>query len=103
MYSELLLIPLQLFLLEGISYEQKESEVGFENLTEEDFEAMALLTNALSKDEPLLVPGKGQLGEHDANNKLLVPCEACLSPPRADSLGKIRQLLPYKYLLQVQL
>lgn len=71
---------MQLFLLEGISYEQKEGEVGFENLSEEDFEAMALLTNALSKDEPLLVPGKGQAGEHDANNKLLVPCEVRCFP-----------------------
>ena len=74
-------ILLQLCLLEGISFEQKELEVGPGNVSELDLENMLLLDNTnSSKAEPLLVPGKGCPGEHTVDHKLVVPLQAGCHP-----------------------
>ena len=64
---------LQLCLLEGVAYEQKEKEKGAINLTADDYEDMLLLDNQTSaKPEPLLVPGKNCPGIHTADHRLIV-------------------------------
>ena len=72
---------MQLCLLEGISFEQKELEVGPGNVSELDLENMLLLDNTnSSKAEPLLVPGKSCPGEHTVDHKLVVPLQASCHP-----------------------
>jgi len=65
---------LQLCLLEGLAYEQKEKDRGgLENMVEEDFEDLLMLDNSTSaKSEPLLVPGKNCPGVHSVDHKLVV-------------------------------
>ena len=79
---------MQLCLLEGVTYEQKEHELGAEGISDREYEDMMLLDNATSiKSEPLLVPGKGCPGEHTPDNKLLVPLEVLFEPHLAPDQG----------------
>jgi len=79
---------LQLCLLEGLAYEQKEKDRGgLENMVEEDFEDLLMLDNSTSaKSEPLLVPGKNCPGVHSVDHKLVVdfievaPSYTCCRP-----------------------
>lgn len=64
---------LQLCLLEGLAYEQREREKGAANMTMEDYKDMLLLDNQTSaKPEPLLVPGKNCPGVHSVDHKLVI-------------------------------
>ena len=66
-------LALQLCLLEGNAYEQKEKEKGAVNLTVDDYEEMLLLDNQTSaKPQPLLVPGKNCPGIHTPDHRLIV-------------------------------